>query len=114
MPPFEVVAKHSVSGVPGPRVGRLRVAVRKGVGNGDVGKPVVEKLTVGSEIGVSGGSGVVDGAASAVCVNRMDCCAIAVSTAAVLIALTSAVGAVVQAVRISASPSQRIHLPIKY
>jgi hypothetical protein len=31
MPPFEAVTKHSVSGVPGPTVGTLRVAVGKGV-----------------------------------------------------------------------------------
>jgi hypothetical protein len=50
MPRFEAVTKHSVSGVPRPSVGTLRVAVWKGVGNGNVGNTVMEKSMVGSRV----------------------------------------------------------------
>jgi len=48
IPSFEAVTKHSVSGVPGPSVGTLRVAV----GNGVRTTGVVEKSKVGN--GVNG------------------------------------------------------------
>jgi hypothetical protein len=50
MPSFEAVTKHSVSGVPEPSVGTLRVDVGSGVRNGNVGNTVLEKLMVGIEI----------------------------------------------------------------
>ena len=52
---------------------------------------VVASPNVGREAGVSVGS--AEGAARAVCVNCAESCPIAVATAAVLIALTSTVGA---------------------
>jgi len=55
--------------------------------------PAVGSENVGRETGVLVESGVGDGAASAVCVNCTDNCAMTVSAAAVLIALASAVGA---------------------
>jgi hypothetical protein len=54
--------------------------------------------SVGTEIAVLVGSSVGDGAASAVCVNCTDNCAITVSAAAVLIALGSTVGSGVAAI----------------
>ena len=72
--------------------------------------PAVGRATVASERGVSVGGGVFVGAARAVCVSCAEICPIAVATAAVLIALTSTVGAgvapILQAASVSVAASK--------